>query len=353
VSEDSGQPRTEAATPRRRQEAREQGQIALSQDLTAALVLLTCLAALWWGGRGIAMQLLSAVRNSLRTPVYAEWHAQQTVVTAVWLCGQLVATAGIIVGVLFCVSLAVGLAQSGFTVSFKPMEANWERLSPATGWSKLFSWDGLVRGISVLLKVSVVTAVLVWYLADRVHLLGLLGQGSVGKGMAAGWQLALETALVISAGFFVIGAADYLYQRLRHEQKLKMTREEIKQEHKEDEGDPHVRARIRRLQREAAEKKMIQDVPKATVVLTNPTHFAVAIRYDRYTMSAPMVIAKGSDRFARRIADVARKHGIPVLERKPLTRLLYRSVKIGQTIPAELYQAFAEILAYVYRLKRA
>ena len=353
MSEDLGQPRTEEATPRRRQEARDQGQVALSQDLSAAIILLTCLAALWWGGRGVAMQLLAAVRNGLQHPVTGDWESGDTLVTAHWLTGQLTASAGLIVGVLFVVSLAIGLAQAGFNVSFKSLETNWERLSPATGWSRLMSWDGVVRGISVLLKVSVVSAVLVWYLADRVHLLGILGQGSLGRGIALGWQLVLETALVIAGGFFVVGAADYLYQRLRHEQRLKMTREEVKREHKEDEGDPHVKARIRRLQREAAERKMIQDVPKATVVLTNPTHFAVAIRYDRHTMTAPMVIAKGSDRFARRIADVARQHGIPVLERKPLTRLLYKSVKIGQSIPAELFQALAEILAHVYRLKRA
>lgn len=353
MADDLGQPRTEAATPRRRQEAREQGQIALSHDLSAAIVLLTCLAAFWWGGRGMALQLLGAVRNSLREPTSADWSVGQTLVSAHWLSGQLLATSGLLVGTLFVVSLGVGLAQAGFTVSFKPLEANWERLSPATGWARLFSWDGAVRGISALFKVSVVAAVLVWYLGDRVLLLRLLGQKTLGSGVAAGWQLALETALVIAGGFFVIGAADYLYQWFRNEQRMKMTREEIKQEHKEDEGDPHVRARIRRLQREAAEKKMIQDVPKATVVLTNPTHFAVAIRYDRYTMSAPKVIAKGNDRFARRIAEIARQHGIPVLERKPLARLLYRSVKIGQAIPPELFQALAEILAYVYRLKRA
>ena len=233
------------------------------------------------------------------------------------------------------------------------MEAKFERLSPASGWEKIVSWDATVRGISVMLKVSAVIAVLVWYLADRAHLLALLGKKTLALGVSAGWQLALESSLVVAGSFFVIGAADYLYQRLRHEHRLKMTREELKQENKETEGDPHVRARIRKLQREAAERKMIQDVPQATVVVTNPTHFAVALRYDRHTMTAPMVIAKGSDRFARRIADVARQHGIPVLERKPIARFLYRSVKIGQAIPPELYQAFAEILAYVYRLKRA
>ena len=353
MADDHGQPRTEAATPRRRQEAREQGQIALSHDLSAAIALLTVLAALWWGGRGVGLQLMSAIRSALRYPVTSDWQSSHTVTAAHWISGQMAACAGVVVGLLFIVSLSIGMAQAGFSVSFKPMEAKWERLSPANGWSKMFSWDAVVRGISVMLKVSVVGAVLVWYLSQRGHLLALLGQKTLGLGVAAAWQLTLETALVVAGSFFVVGAADYLYQRLRHEQRLKMTREELKKENKEDEGDPHVRSRLRRLQREAAERKMIQEVPKATVVVTNPTHFAVALRYDRHTMSAPMVIAKGSDRFARRIAEVARQHGIPVLERKPIARFLYKSVKIGQSIPPELYHAFAEILAYVYRLKRA
>lgn len=353
MADDTGQPRTEAATPRRRQEAREQGQVALSQDLSASIVLLTVLAALWWGGRGVALPMLSAVRNALRYPVTSDWQSAHTVTAAWWISGQMAASIGLVVGLLFVVSLSVGMAQAGFSVSFKPLETKWDRLSPANGWSKMFSWDAAVRGISVMLKVCAVGAVLVWYLADRAHLLGLLGQKTLGLGIAAAWQLALETALVVAGSFFIVGAADYLYQRLRHEQRLKMTREELKKENKEEEGDPHIRAKVRRLQREAAERKMIQEVPQASVVVTNPTHFAVAIRYERHTMPAPMVIAKGSDRFARRIAEVAREHGIPVLERKPLARFLYKSVKIGQSIPPELYQAFAEILAYVYRLKRA
>src|SRR5262245_5005683 len=156
MADDYGQPRTEAATPRRRQEAREQGQIAISHDLSAAIVLLTCLAGLWWGGRGVALQLLGAVRSALHSPASSDWGTGQTVVAAHWLTGQLAATVGLVVGVLFVVSFAVGLAQAGFVVSFKPLEANWERVSPGTGWARLVSWDGAVRGISVLLKVGVV-----------------------------------------------------------------------------------------------------------------------------------------------------------------------------------------------------
>jgi flagellar biosynthetic protein FlhB len=350
--DDHGHPRTEAATPRRRREAREQGQVALSQELTASILLLACIGALWWGGAGIGAALMHVMRSGLSFPEIGQWQLGETVIAARWFSGQIFATTALIVGVLFAVGLATGLLQSGFQISFKPLAANWERLSPTSGWSKLMSWDGAVRGLSVSLKVAAVGGLLAWFLSDRVALLAISGRGTLGRSVSATWTLALQTAAVVAGAFFVVGAADYLYQRLRFEQRLKMTRDEVKREHKEDEGDPHVRARIRKLQREAAEKKMIQDVPKATVVVTNPTHVAVALQYDRHTMAAPKVIAKGSGLFARRIREVAAQHGIPVLERKPLARLLFKSVRIGQFIPAELYQALAEILAHVYRLKR-
>lgn len=350
--DDHGQPRTEAATPRRRREAREQGQVALSQELTASILLLACIGALWWGGSAVGAALLHAMRSGLSGPVAGQWQLGETVVAARWFSGQLLATTSLVVGVLFAVGLATGFLQSGFHISFKPLGANWERLSPASGWSRLMSWDGAVRGLSVSLKVAAVGGLLTWFLSDRVALLAIAGRGSLGRSASSAWHLALQTAAVVAGTFFVIGAADYLYQRLRFEQRLKMTRDEVKREHKEDEGDPQVRARIRKLQREAAEKKMIQDVPKATVVVTNPTHLAVALQYDRHTMAAPKVVAKGSGLFARRIREEAARHGIPVLERKPLARVLFKSVRIGQFIPAELYQALAEVLAQVYRIKR-
>ncbi len=350
--EDHGQPRTEAATPRRRKEAREQGQIALSQELSASILLLACIAALWWTGATVGATMLHAMRDSLTFPETVQWRTGETVIAARWFSGQVAATTGLIVGLLFAVGLATGFLQSGFHISFKPLATNWERLSPARGWSKFMSWDGAVRGLSVSIKVSVVGGLLAWFLSNRTALLGILGHGTLARGIAATWSLALQSAAVVAGSFFVIGAADYLYQRLRHEQRLKMTREEVKRENKEDEGDPQIRSRLRKLQRDASERKMIQDVPKATVVITNPTHLSVALQYDRHTMAAPKVIAKGSGLFARRIREVAAEHGIPVIERKPLARLLYKSVKIGQTIPAELYQALAEILAHVYRIKR-
>lgn len=351
--DDNGQPRTEAATPRRRQEARAQGQVALSQELSASILLLACIAALWWSGAAVGGSLLGVMRESLSWPASVEWRAGETAVAARWFSGQVLATTGLIVGLLFAVALTTGFLQAGFHLSLKPLATNWERLSPVRGWSKIMSWDGAVRGISVLLKVSVVAALLTWFLWNRTALLGILGQGTLARGIAATWSLSLQSAAVVAGTFFVIGAADYLYQRLRHEQRLKMTREEVKREHKEDEGDPQIRSRLRKLQREASERKMIQDVPKATVVVTNPTHISVALQYDRHTMAAPKVIAKGTGLFARRIREVAAQHGIPVLERKPLARMLYKSVRIGQTIPAELYQALAEILAHVYRIRRS
>ena len=159
--------------------------------------------------------------------------------------------------------------------------------------------------------------------------------------------------MAIAAAMVVIGLLDYLFQRWRHEQDLKMTRRELEEERKEEEGDPHMRARIRKLQREVGQRRMMQDVPNATVVITNPTHIAVAIQYERGLMSAPKVVAKGADLLAMQIRQIAERHDVPVLERKPLARALYLAVDVGEEIPAEFYHAIAEILAYIYRLSRA
>lgn len=353
MAEDLGQPRTEAPSPRRREESRQEGQVALSHDASAALLLLAGVGTLWYAGQSVGAALLGALRSGLAFHAPADWVPAHAIVSMRWLAGQTGHAVGLIVALLFVVALATGVLQAGVRVTLSPLVANWERLSPAHGWSRLMSLDGAARGISVTLKLAIVSAVLAWFLSDRGRLLAILEHSSLGQCVAAGWWLALQTAAVIAGAFLAIGAADYVYQRIRHEQRLKMTPEELKREHREDEGDPHVRARIRKLQRAVAERKMVHEVPKATVVLTNPTHIAVALRYDRSTMAAPRVIAKGDGLIARRIVEVARQHGVPVVERKPIARFLYRSVRIGGEVPVELYHALAEILAYVYRLRRS
>ena len=166
------------------------------------------------------------------------------------------------------------------------------------------------------------------------------------------WGLAVEVGIAVAGALVVVGICDFLYQRWQHEEDLKMSLQDLKEEKKQDEGDPQVKSRLRKLQRDAARLRMLQDVPSASVVLTNPTHFAVALRYEQGVSKAPKVVAKGEGLLAKRIARIAREHGVTVLERKPLTRALYASAEVGQEIPDTLFRAVAEVLAYVYRLQR-
>jgi flagellar biosynthetic protein FlhB len=190
-------------------------------------------------------------------------------------------------------------------------------------------------------------------LRGRGGLLVAAGDGDVGHLAARGWDLTLRLALSVAAALFLLGAADYGFQRFRFERALRMTRQEVKEELKREEGDPAVRARVRQVQREMARRRMMAAVPKASVVVTNPTHVAVALRYERGVTAAPRVVAKGEGFVAERIKELARRHGVPVVERRPLARALFKAVAIGQEIPRELFYVVAEVLAYVYRLRGA
>jgi flagellar biosynthetic protein FlhB len=210
----------------------------------------------------------------------------------------------------------------------------------------------VVKGLTGLVKVAVL-AVLVWVvLRSRAGVFGSLGQGDVPTAAILAWGLVVRLALFLGAAFVIIGAVDYAYQRYRLEQALKMTKQEVKDEAKREEGDPLIKQRVRRRQRELAKRRMLDEVPNATVVVTNPTHFAVAIRYDRQTMKAPRVIAKGVGDLAKRMAARARLHGVPVLERPPVARALFKGVPVGNEIPQEFFVAVAEVIAFVYNLRK-
>jgi FlhB-like protein len=250
-------------------------------------------------------------------------------------------------------ALAIGFTQAGFLLSTQPLNPDLGRLSPIRGWSRLMSSRTVMRGASTIVKAAILATLSAWTLSSRTDQIALAGRGTLAEAVSMAWNLSMRLGFGMALCMVLLGLLDYLFQRWRMEQELRMTRRELQEEHREHEGDPQIRARVRKLQRETAQRQMIREVPKATLVLTNPTHYAVALRYERGETEAPRVIAKGEGQFARRIAQVARDHGIPVLERKLLTRALYQSVDVGQEIPMEFYQAIAEILAYVYRLRAA
>jgi len=282
-----------------------------------------------------------------------DWGTAETAQLAGILFQRALHMLGPIVRGLFLVALTVGALQSGVQVSFQPLAPNWDRISPVKGWSRLMSSRGVMRGVSSILKAVAVAVVAICIFRNRLAEIAFSSHGTLPEAIGRGWHLTLLLALAVAGAIILIGLLDYIYQRWRHEQDLRMTRQEFLDEHKEEEGDPMIRARIKKLQREMRERRSIQDVPKASVVITNPTHFAVAVQYDRETMAAPKVIAKGSDAIARRIVEKAREHDIHVVENKPLARALFAAVDVGREIPIELYYAVAEILAYVNRLKRS
>lgn len=351
MAEEFNQERTEAPTQRRREEARQAGQVAQSPDLSAAIILLAGLLALWFGVGNLAPGLLQNIRLGLsgfhRTEVGKE-NIQEIAVSQVSRGLELI---GVHLGLLFVLGVAAGFLQVGFGFSFGRLAWNWARLSPAEGIQRLFSWASVGRALLLLLKVCVVLLVAYLVLNGRGNQLVALGEGPLSRSAVEAWGLIARLAVAIAGALAVIGAMDYLFRRIALERSLRMSRPELKEEIKREEGDPAQKARIRKLQRESLKQRMLKDVPRASVVITNPTHLAIALRYDRGSMPAPLVVAKGNGAMAKRIVDIARRHAVSVVERKPLAQALFRSVQVGQEIPNMLFQAVAEVLAFVYRLR--
>jgi flagellar biosynthetic protein FlhB len=350
--------KTEEATPRRRQEARDKGQVALSSELISGLVLLGWLGAFALGGAEwiasmgrLLRAFITAVADFATTDLTLEAAAALIVGSAEQLAWP---TLTLIVP-LFGLTLFVGYVQIGWALSPKALELDPMKLSPLRGWSKLFSLRGLVRSGASLLKLLALCAAVGWTAWLQLDAIVATGSMEFRPALAALGYVVLRCAAAALGAVLVLGVLDLFFQRRQYEQDLRMTKQEVKEEARMSEGDPQVKARIRRVQREMATRRMMQDVPKATVVITNPTHYAVALTYDRHAApekrGAPRVVAKGVDLVAQRIKEVAREAGVVVYENAPLARTLHARCEIGDDVPVELYQAVAEVLAYVYGIR--
>lgn len=340
--------KTEAPTPRRRQEARTKGQVARSQDLTAAAILFAAIMALRVFGLELFNGLLSLMANGLvlqfpnelpNVFAYGKF-AWDTIAAGLVPLLLAVLTAGLII--LFI--------QVGPLLSFQPITPSLSKINPLKGLERLFSARSLVASAMQLAKFTVVA--LVGFISMQLEAARVLFSSTIAVGEMAqlGAALVGELCLELSGAVLVIALLDFAWQRYKHERDLMMTREEVRDELRNMEGDPAVKRRRRQLQMQIAMQRLRKDVPKSDVVVTNPTHYAVAIKYDSQTMVAPKVMAKGADYAALRIRQLALRHGIPIVERKPLARALFESVEVGQYIPERFYHAIAEILAYVYEL---
>ena len=330
----------------------QQGRVAFSAELSGGLLLLAGVGGLWLGAGPVARGLLNNLRLDLRGIYRADLGPAQVQALFTEMVGRALEMIGYFMALVFVVALAAGASR--WVCTSRPMCLGCVGKScrrPPAG--RVLSWAGAMRGVTAVVKMALVAGIAFWILRGRGTEIVLLGQGALASGVAQGWDMVIRLALAVAAVLVLGGVADYLVQRWRHEQSLLMTRQELKEESRRDDGDPLVRARLRKLQREASKKRMFEDVPRATVVITNPTHLAVALRYDRNTMTAPRVIAKGAGHVAKRITDLARRHAVPVIERKPVAQALFKTAQVGQDIPTVLYQAIAEVLSYVYRLRVA
>lgn len=345
----SGENRTEKPTPKRRDEARKKGQVARSADLNAAIVLMAGIAMLALTGPSILRSLEEVVVTGLAragTPEAAETAGLEGL--ASWAGSSLAKTVGPIALVMAVAALAANVAQVRFRLTPQAAAPSLRVLNPLTGLKRIFGPHGLFEGAKAIVKTSVVGAVAFLIVGPAIPqlaaLVGLPPEALLDE--LAGIVLGLSVR--VGAAFLVVAIVDYLWQRFRHERSLRMTKDEVRREARQHDIAPEVRGAIRRRQREMARRRMLAAVPTADVVVTNPTHVAVALRYDGST-PAPEVIAKGADLVAAQIRRVAEEHGIPTLRNPPLARTLYQRVELGEMIPEDLYAAVAEVLAFVYR----
>ena len=346
-----GGERTEAATPRKLQTLREEGQVSKSVELNSAIGLLVGLFALRaFGGDGVN-QLLGLVQDQLGSLSRADLTDQGLAdlgSAAVWIF--LAVSAPLLIamplaGVISCVG------QVGFLVSGKAAAPQFNRVNPLSGFKRLFSMHTAVDLAKTLIKVGIV-GWLTWrtYIESYPTLMAL-ANADLPAGVQTLVGVGVRLGFTVAGAFLVLAVVDFAYQRWEFLRNAKMSKQELKEEHKSTEGNPEIKMAIRRRQRRMAMSRMMQNVPTADVVVTNPTHFAVALSYRADEMGAPKVVAKGADLIAARIKEIAAKNGVPVVENKPLARALYASVEVDQEVPFELFQAVAQVLAYIFSLR--
>jgi flagellar biosynthesis protein FlhB len=343
--------KTEDPSPRRREEARRQGQVPFSAELVGALVVLAGVIGLMNVGPDIWTAMLNVFRSDLARPFHPEFDSTAAAELMARTTTRVLAALLPLFGILLAVGIAVSVAQVGFQINTEKLSPDFDKLNPANGVSRLFSTSALVKGLFTLLKVGALALVAYIVLEGRAGIITSLSRDRLAGAAPAAWAVVMRLALYLTAAVALVAVLDYFYQRYKFEQSLRMTKEEVKRELKEEDGDPQIKARMRQLARERSKRRMLSEVPKATVVVTNPTHYAVALRYDPTRDDAPVVVAKGAGAFAKRIVAVAREKGVVVVERPPLARALHAGVKEGKPIPGPLFKAVAEVLAFVYRLR--
>jgi flagellar biosynthetic protein FlhB len=351
MAEDSSEEKTEAPSEKKRQDAREKGTVAKSTEINSVIVLFAGVLTLRIFGqwmydemaRGTEWYLLACSDTTLGFERF-----MSLTMYGLQMLGKVslpVAAAILAAGVI------ANIVQIGFLFTGKPLVPNLEKINPISGFKRLFSMRSIVETIKNIVKLAVIGLVAWLTLKSDFNRMLMLSDVSVGGIWMFTTAMAFKVVINIALVLIIIAILDLAYQRFDHERRLRMSHQEIKEERKQLDGDPQIKSRIRSLQREMARRRMMDQVPKATVVVTNPTHIAIALRYDPAEQDAPVVLAKGKRIVAERIREIARAGGIPIVENKPLARAMYDKVQPGFPIPVEFFTAVAEIMAYVYRLR--
>ncbi|WP_377887353.1 flagellar biosynthesis protein FlhB [Alkalihalobacillus sp. R86527] len=345
------QEKTEKATPQKKQDSRKKGQIARSAEIPSALMMIGVFLFMSFIGGWMVESLQSMIRgNIMRIP---EWELTEKNLDL--MMKENVWQAALIAAPLMGISLVMGVIgnymQVGFLVATDPLKAKLERINPLKGAKRIFSARTLVELLKSLIKITFISSVTFIVLWRKREEMMVISQISMGDAIGLIGSLIIQTGLAVAILLLFLSILDYVYQKYDFEKNIRMSKQDIKDEHKKSEGDPLIKSRIKEKQRELGMNRMISEIPKADVVITNPTHFAVALRYDPEEMDVPTVVAKGMDFVAQKIKETAKDHDIVMSENVPLARALYHQVDIGEGVPEDLFKAVAEVLAYVYSIK--
>jgi flagellar biosynthetic protein FlhB len=351
ASEDNDSEKTEDPTAQRREDFRKQGQVAQSKELATVLMLFGCSLLIWLMGKFFFTQIAAIFTHSYGDYILTAARDGDYKAALVFAGSRMCMVILPVFGLIFVIGIASSLFQVGFLTTSETISPNLDKINPLNGFKKLFSMNAIIEGLKALIKVTIISSIVYSIIKTELVRAPFLINASVPELSKYFGDISFRLIFSVAVGMTFLALFDYGFQRWELEKKMRMTKQEIKEEVKTREGDPQIKARIRRIQRELANKRMMTQVPKADVVITNPTHLAIALKYDA-NLPAPQVIAKGAGVIADKIRELAKEHGIPIVENKPLARTIFKTLKIGQVIPRELFNAVAEVLAYVYKLKK-
>ncbi|MNO48047.1 Flagellar biosynthetic protein FlhB [compost metagenome] len=346
-----GGDKTEKATPKKRQEARKKGQVAKSAELSGAVVLLSALLSLMMFGGFIKERVVKLYTDVFQNRMMMQVTPENVSEMFNHYGIQILILLAPLFIITFVMALVVNLAEVGFMMVTEGLTPKFSKINPIKGFKNIFSMRSFVEFLKSIFKLMIIGYLVYSTVWGEKESFASLAHVSAEGAYRFAAKMTMNLGIKIGAVLLVMAVFDYIYQKYEHEKSLKMSKQDIKDEYKKMEGDPIIKGKIRERQRRMAMQRMMQEVPNADVIITNPTHFAVALKYDGSQMEAPQIIAKGQDFVALRIRELAKEHGVITMENKPLARALFQRAEIGDVVPADLFQAVAEVLAYVYKLK--